>query len=128
MGKKKVVVAGAAGSLGSKIVKELIAQGAEVTAMVWATSNREKLTKLGVSKFVIGDMMDNDSLHKALTAEQRFDAIVASAAGYTRHTKGDNEKTDNDEIVRERLGKPRDESEADYIVHQQIKNQFEQLN
>jgi len=94
MRQKKVVVAGATGSLGSKIVNELLSQGAEVTAMVRTTSNREKLTKLGVKNFVIGDMMDMESLRKALTPEQRFDAIVASAAGYTGHSKGDSEKTD----------------------------------
>ena len=94
MGKKKVVVAGATGALGNKIVKELLAQGAEVTAMVRATSNRSKLMEVGVSHFVVGDMMDKVSLRNALTQEHRFDAIVASAAGYTGHTKGDSEKTD----------------------------------
>jgi NAD(P)-dependent dehydrogenase (short-subunit alcohol dehydrogenase family) len=39
MSKRKVVVAGATGSLGIKIVKELLAQGADVTAMVRASSN-----------------------------------------------------------------------------------------
>ncbi len=94
MSKKKVIVAGATGSLGIKIVKELLAQGADVTAMVRAGSKREKLIKLGVNNFVIGDMMDKESLSKALTPEHRFDAIVASAAGYTGHSKGDSEKTD----------------------------------
>ena len=94
MDKKKVIVVGATGSLGSKIVKELLAQGAEVTAMVRATSNRSKLTEMGVSHFVVGDMMEKESLRNALTQEHRFDAIVASAAGYTGHTKGDSDKTD----------------------------------
>jgi len=94
MGRKKVIVAGATGSLGSKIVKELLAQGAEVTAMVRASSNRSKLTEMGVSHFVACDMMDSESLRNALTREHRFDAIVASAAGYTGHTKGDSDKTD----------------------------------
>ena len=95
MNKKKVIVAGATGSLGSKIIKELLAQGTEVTAMVRATSNRSKLIKMGVNHFVVGDMMDRESLRNALTPEHRFDAIVASAAGYTGHTKGDSEKTDS---------------------------------
>jgi uncharacterized protein YbjT (DUF2867 family) len=82
------------GSLGSKIVKELLALGAEVTAMVRATSNRSKLEKLGVKNFVIGDLMDKSSLREALTPKHGFDAIVASAAGYTRHSKGDNAETD----------------------------------
>jgi uncharacterized protein YbjT (DUF2867 family) len=91
---KRVVVAGATGSLGSKIVKELLVLGADVTAMVRATSNRSKLEKLGIKNFVIGDLMDKASLKQALSPEHRFDAIVASAAGYTKHSKGDNPKTD----------------------------------
>jgi uncharacterized protein YbjT (DUF2867 family) len=94
MGKKKVIVAGATGSLGRKIVKELLAQGAEITALVRATSNTSKLIEMGVNHFVVGDMMDKESLRNALTQEYRFDAIVASAAGYTGHTKGDSDKTD----------------------------------
>jgi len=94
MDKKKVIVAGATGSLGCKIVKALLAQGAEVTAMVRANSNRTKLLEMGLSHFVVGDMMDRESLRNALTPERKFDAIVASAAGYTGHTKGDSDKTD----------------------------------
>jgi uncharacterized protein YbjT (DUF2867 family) len=94
MGTKKVVVAGATGQLGNKIAKALIEQGAEVTAMVRATSNRSKLEAMGVKNFVIGDLMDRASLKTALSPDHGFDAIVASAAGYTKHTKGDNPDTD----------------------------------
>ncbi len=91
---KKVIVAGATGFLGSQIVKELLEQGAEVTAMVRASSNRSALTKMGIKNFVVGDMMDALSLKQALSAKHGFDAIVASAAGYTRRKKGDNATTD----------------------------------
>ena len=91
---KKVIVAGATGFLGSQIVKELLEQGTEVTAMVRASSNRSVLTKMGVKNFVVGDMMDAPSLRQALSPEYGFDAIVASAAGYTRRKKGDNATTD----------------------------------
>jgi len=94
MNTKKVVVAGATGALGNKIVKALLAQGAEVTAMVRASSNKSNLENLGINNFVIGDMMDKDSLKEALSPGHGFDAIVASAAGYTRHSKGDNTLTD----------------------------------
>lgn len=94
MNTKKVIVAGATGMLGSQIVKELLGQGAEVTAMVRASSNRDALTKMGVKNFVVGDMMDPASLKKALSKENSFDVIVASAAGYTRRKKGDSAKTD----------------------------------
>ncbi|MDB5284269.1 MAG: family oxidoreductase [Bacteroidota bacterium] len=93
MSAKKVVVAGGTGNLGNKIAKALMEQGAEVTAMVRATSNRSKLEAMGVKNFVIGDLMDKTSLKNALSSGG-FDAIVASAAGYTKHTKGDNPDTD----------------------------------
>lgn len=94
MDSKKVVVAGATGALGTKIAAALVARGTEVTAMVRASSNRSKLEELGVKNFVVGDMMNKDSLRKALSPKHGFDAIVASAAGYTRHSKGDSPLTD----------------------------------
>ncbi|HUI30302.1 MAG TPA: NAD(P)H-binding protein [Candidatus Acidoferrales bacterium] len=94
MSTKRIVVVGATGALGSKIVKALLDRGAEVTAMVRATSNRSRLQQMGVKNFVVGDMMDKSSLKEALSPNHGFDAIVASAAGYTRHSKGDSTKTD----------------------------------
>ncbi|WP_316736727.1 NAD(P)H-binding protein [Pedobacter aquatilis] len=94
MKNKKVIVVGATGMLGSQIVSELISQGAEVTAMVRESSNRDQLRELGVKNFVVGDMMDAASLKNVLSSEPGFDVIVASAAGYTRRKKGDNAKTD----------------------------------
>ena len=94
MQNKKVIVAGATGYLGSQIVKELLRQGANVTAMVRASSNRSKLIEMGVKNFVVGDMMDVPSLKQALSPVYGFDAIVASAAGYTRRKKGDSSTTD----------------------------------
>jgi uncharacterized protein YbjT (DUF2867 family) len=94
MNQKVVTVVGATGALGSKIVKALIDQNHHVRAMVRATSNRTKLQELGVTDFVIGDMMDPQSLPQALSKDPKSQAIVASAAGYTRHTRGDNSKTD----------------------------------
>ncbi|CAD0003037.1 NAD(P)H-binding protein [Flavobacterium chungangense] len=94
MNTKKVIVAGATGFLGSQIVKELLEQGADVTAMVRASSNRSELTKMGVENFVVGDMMDVASLRQALSPKHGFDVIVASAAGYTRRKKSDSAATD----------------------------------
>jgi uncharacterized protein YbjT (DUF2867 family) len=94
MKNKKVIVAGATGMLGSQIVKELLERGADVTAMVRASSNRSELTKMGVKNFVVSDMMDAASLRQALSPEHGFDVIVASAAGYTRRKKGDSATTD----------------------------------
>jgi len=93
---KTVTVLGATGALGLKITKELVAQGARVRAVVRATSNRAKLTELGVTDFVIGDMMNPASLKAALEASPKADAVIASAAGYTGHTKGDSPATDTE--------------------------------
>lgn len=94
MDQKKVLVAGATGYLGNKIVAELLKLGAEVTAMVRASSDRSKLLEMGVKNFVVGDMMDALSLSEAVSPGYGFDAIVASAAGYTKRTKGDSPITD----------------------------------
>ncbi|KGO86922.1 hypothetical protein Q765_08115 [Flavobacterium rivuli WB 3.3-2 = DSM 21788] len=80
--------------LGSQIVKELLGQGAEVTAMVRASSNRDALSKMGVKNFVVADMMDAASLRQAFSPKHGFDVAVASAAGYTRRKKGDSAATD----------------------------------
>jgi uncharacterized protein YbjT (DUF2867 family) len=67
--------------------------------MVRATSNRTKLESLGVTDFVVADLNDRSSLQRALTVEPRAEAVVASAAGFTVHsrrTKGDNTRTDTE--------------------------------
>ncbi len=94
MNSKKIVVVGATGHLGVKIVQALLDQGADVTAMVRATSNKSKLEAMGVKHFALGDMMNKESLKEALNPREGFDAIVASAAGYTAHSKGDSPATD----------------------------------
>jgi uncharacterized protein YbjT (DUF2867 family) len=96
MGQKIVTVVGATGRLGTEIVKALLEKGAKVRAMIRPTSDRSKLEALGVSDFVIADMLDPESLKSALHSEPKTDAIVASAAGYTRHSKGDTEKIDTE--------------------------------
>ncbi|MGB7566659.1 MAG: NmrA family NAD(P)-binding protein [Chitinivibrionales bacterium] len=94
MNQKAVTVVGATGALGLKIVKALMDKNAHVRAMVRPTSNRTPLQDLGVTDFVVADMMNPGSLQEAMTASPKSDAIVVSAAGYTRHTKGDSPKTD----------------------------------
>lgn len=94
MDKKIVTLFGATGYLGVKIVKELIAQGAQVRAVVRGTSNRSELEKIGVTDFVTGDMMNPESLKAVFAKSPKADAVISSAAGYTGHTKGDSTKTD----------------------------------
>jgi uncharacterized protein YbjT (DUF2867 family) len=94
-----VTVVGASGTLGSHIVEALLEKGARVRAMVRATSDRTKLEALGVTDFVVADLNDSASLQRAMTAEPRAVAVIASAAGFSAHsarTKGDNSRTDTE--------------------------------
>ncbi len=93
---KIVAVFGATGALGLKITKEVIAQGGCVRAVVRNTSNRAQLEKLGVTDFVTADMMSPASLKAALVRIPTADAVIACAAGYTAHSKGDSSKTDTE--------------------------------
>jgi uncharacterized protein YbjT (DUF2867 family) len=94
-----VTVVGASGTLGSEIVRALLEKGARVRAMVRATSDRTRLESLGVTEFVVADLMDPASLRRALTAEPPAKAVIASAVGFSAHTartKGDNSRTDTE--------------------------------
>lgn len=99
MEQRTVTVVGASGTLGSAIVAALLARGVHVRAMVRATSNRAKLNALGVTDYAVGDLNDRASLQRALSAEPRAEALIASAAGFSAHsarTKGDNSRTDTE--------------------------------
>ena len=99
MATRIVTVVGASGTLGSEIVRALLEKGAKVRAMVRATSDRTKLESLGVTDFVVADLRDASSLQRALRAEPRAEAVIASAAGFSAHTartKGDNSQTDTE--------------------------------
>ncbi|MEI8093422.1 MAG: NAD(P)H-binding protein [Spirochaetales bacterium] len=93
---KIVTVVGATGALGLEIAKALLAKGAQVRALVRATSDRTALSAAGVTDFVVADLLDPGTLQKALSSEPRAVAVVASAAGYTAHTKGDTAKVDTE--------------------------------
>jgi len=94
---KTVAVVGATGTLGKIIVQKLLERGVRVIAMVRATSNRTYLEALGVTDFVVANLMDPLSLQRALAAQPRIDALIASAAGFTAHsrrTKDNDRRTD----------------------------------
>ena len=96
---RTVTVVGASGTLGTLIVKTLLDRGVRVRAMVRATSNRTTLESLGVKDYVVADLNDPASLQRAMTAEPRAEAVIASAAGFTVHsrrTKADNSRTDTE--------------------------------
>lgn len=99
MNTRTFTVVGASGTLGSEIVRALLKKGAHVRAMVRATSDRSKLIALGVTDFVVADLMDPAALQRALASEPRAAAVIASAAGFSAHsarTQGDNSRTDTE--------------------------------
>ena len=85
-----VLVIGGTGMLGGQVVSELLGRGKRVRALVRPTSDAKRLESNGV-EIVRGDMMDPVSLLQAMDGA---DAVVSTAAGYTRHSKGDTDEID----------------------------------
>ncbi|MFE4756815.1 SDR family oxidoreductase, partial [Streptomyces mirabilis] len=81
---------GGTGSLGSQVVDALLARGKQVHALVRPTSDAGRLEAAGVT-IARGDMLNPKSLLKAFDG---IDTVITTAAGYTRHTKGDSVDTD----------------------------------
>jgi uncharacterized protein YbjT (DUF2867 family) len=85
-----VLVVGGTGMLGSQVVARLLSRGKHVRALVRPGSDATRLETAGAT-IARGDMMDLDSLVRAMDA---VDAVISSAAGYTRHSKGDTPQID----------------------------------
>jgi uncharacterized protein YbjT (DUF2867 family) len=85
-----VVVIGGTGMLGGQVVTELLARGKPVRAVVRPASDATRLEQAG-AEIARGDMMDPESLLRAMDGA---DAVVTTAAGYTRHTKSDTDEID----------------------------------
>ena len=85
-----VLVIGGTGMLGGQVVSELLGRGKRVRALVRPTSDAKRLESNGV-EIARGDMMDPASLLQAMDGA---DAVVSTAAGYTRHSKGDTDEID----------------------------------
>jgi uncharacterized protein YbjT (DUF2867 family) len=85
-----VVVVGGTGMLGGQVVTALRARGKRVRALVRPKSDAARLVQTGV-EIAQGDMMDPASLLRAMDGA---DAVVSTAAGYTRHSKGDTPEID----------------------------------
>ncbi|WP_461173658.1 SDR family oxidoreductase [Arthrobacter sp. Z1-9] len=90
MGEGPVLVVGGTGMLGGQVVTELLNRGKQVRALVRPGSDASRLESAGV-EIARGDMMDQESLVRAMASA---DAVVTTAAGYTRHRKGDTPATD----------------------------------
>jgi uncharacterized protein YbjT (DUF2867 family) len=85
-----VLVVGGTGWLGGQVATELLKRGKQVRALVRLGSDASTLKGAG-AEIARGDMMDPASL---MSAMEGADAVVTSAAGYTRHRKGDTPETD----------------------------------
>ena len=85
-----VLVVGGTGDLGGRVVRELLARGKRVRALVRPASDASTLEKEGV-EIVRGDMLDAPSLDPAMRG---MDAVVTSAIGYSHRKKGDSLETD----------------------------------
>ena len=85
-----VLVIGGTGMLGGQVVSELLGRGKRVRALVRPMSDAKRLESNGV-EIARGDMMDPASLLQAMDGA---DAVVSTAAGYTRHSKGDTDEID----------------------------------
>jgi uncharacterized protein YbjT (DUF2867 family) len=86
----RVLVIGATGHLGGKVVRALLDRGKRVRALVRPGSDASALEKLGV-EIVRGDMMDPASLEPAM---EGMDALITAAAGYVRRRKTDTPEID----------------------------------
>jgi uncharacterized protein YbjT (DUF2867 family) len=90
VGDGPVVVVGGTGMLGGQVVTALLSRDKRVRALVRPKSDPTHLERAGV-EIARGDMMDRASLLRAMDGA---DAVVTTAAGYTRHSKGDTPEID----------------------------------
>ena len=88
---KTILVAGATGYLGGKVVKELSGRNISVRALVRPGSETKQLEQQGV-KIFRGDINIKDSLFDAMTG---IDGLITTAIGYVPRRKGDSLKTDD---------------------------------
>lgn len=89
-GDGEVLVVGGTGMLGGQVVTVLLSRGKRVRALVRPTSHGRGLEEAGV-EIARGDMMDPASLLRAM---EGVDSVISTAAGYTRHSKGDTAEID----------------------------------
>lgn len=90
--KEPVLVVGATGDLGGRIVRALLSRGKSVRALVRPGSDADELAKIGV-EIVRGDMLEPSTLAPAMKG---VSAVVSSAIGYSMRRKSDSLKTDTE--------------------------------
>jgi nucleoside-diphosphate-sugar epimerase len=77
----KVLVTGASGFIGSRLIERLTARGDEVTCLVRPTSNRAGLEPFGV-RFALGDVRDAESVRLAVTRAEVVYHLAGCAAAF----------------------------------------------
>jgi len=86
------LVVGGTGHLGSRVVRELLARGKHVRALVREGTDASRLEEQGV-EIIRGNMLDRPSLLRAM---EGVAAVATTAIGYSRRKKGDSLKTVDD--------------------------------
>lgn len=76
-----VLVFGATGQLGARVVKALVDQGEDVSVFVRESSSRDRLAGLNLT-YLTGDMMDQDSIDDAF-AGRSFRVVINTARAPT---------------------------------------------
>lgn len=89
----KVLVVGATGLTGGKVVDQLLARGYSVRALVRPGSDASRLQMKGV-EVVRGDLKDPGSLRPAVDG---VSALITTAYGYAQRSKGDSLQAVDDE-------------------------------
>lgn len=92
MQKKTILVAGATGYLGSKVIDRLLQEEVEIRALVRPSSDASKLEAQGI-QILRGDITQKKTLTVPLTG---IDALITTAIGYSNRKKGDSLKAVDD--------------------------------
>ncbi len=89
---RPVLIVGATGNLGGQVLRELLARGKKVRALVRPGSDIEGLPSDRV-EIVRGDMLDPSSLGPTMSG---VSAVVSTAIGYSRRRETDSLRTDTE--------------------------------
>lgn len=95
--KKRFLVIGATGHVGSKIAGRLAEKGCDVTAMVRKPGAKIEDPYNGTINYVVGDLSDEESIRRALIG---IDIVISTANGIIPQKRGDHARGVNDQALR----------------------------
>lgn len=90
--RKTVLVIGATGYLGGKVIRHLLSKNVKIKALVRPTTDSGELKDLGI-EICNGDLTKPETIEKAL---QAVNVVISSAIGYSSRKKGDSLKSVDD--------------------------------